>query len=138
MEKNRITVKTTIPSPTEKVWEYYTEPKHITNWNFASNDWCCPAATNNLQKDGDFNYRMEAKDGSMGFDFSGKYTKVIPMKLIAYNLADDRTVEVIFSKHGNEVEISQTFETEGTHTVEQQKNGWQAILNNFKTYVSSK
>ncbi|WP_117884216.1 SRPBCC family protein [Aureibaculum luteum] len=135
MNKDRITVQTKIKVSIEKVWELYREPKHITEWNFASNEWCCPNAKNDLQKSGEFNFRMEAKDGSMGFDFTGKYEKVVPNELISYKIADGRDVDVEFSKSGNEVHLKQTFDAEGTNSDELQKKGWQAILDNFKKYV---
>ncbi len=138
MSENRITVQTKIQSPIEKVWEFYTEPKHITKWNFASMEWCCPTAKNDLRKGGEFNFRMEAKDGSMGFDFTGFYINIIPKELITYKIADGRNVEVKFSTNGNEIHLSQIFEAEGTNSDELQKNGWQAILENFKKYVNSK
>lgn len=138
MSKNRITIQTIIQAPIEKVWEFYTVTNHITKWNFASEEWCCPRAENDLQKGGEFNLRMETKDGSMGFDFTGKYEKVIPNKLISYKIADGRNVDVEFFKNENDVYLKQTFDAEGTNSDEQQKNGWQAILENFKTYVDSK
>jgi uncharacterized protein YndB with AHSA1/START domain len=138
MSKDKITVQTKIQAPLEKVWQLYTEPQHITEWNFATNEWCCPKAKNDLQKGGEFSFRMEANDGSMGFDFIGIYDKVVENQLISYKIEDGRLVEVEFLKQGNEVVLKQTFEAEGTHSDEQQKNGWQAILDNFKNYVNSK
>ena len=138
MSKNRITVQTKIQAPIKNVWEYYTQPEHITEWNFASDEWCCPKAKNDLQKGGEFDLRMEAKDGSMGFDFTGKYEKVVSKELIYYEIADGRIVDVEFSSNENEVELKQTFDAEGTNSDEQQKNGWQAILDNFKTYAEFK
>ncbi|CAM3822706.1 SRPBCC family protein [Flavobacterium gelidilacus] len=137
MGKDRITVQTKIKAPIQKVWEFYTEPKHITKWNFASNDWCCPNAKNDLKKGGEFTLRMEAKDGSIGFDFTGKYEKVVPNELISYNIADGRNVDVVFSKNEDGIHLKQTFDAEGTNSDEQQKNGWQAILDNFKEYVNT-
>lgn len=138
MNKDRITVQTKVNASIENVWEFYTHAKHMTKWNFATDEWCCPSATNDLQKDGEFNLRMEAKDGSMGFDFTGKYKKVVPNEFISYKIADGRSVDVQFSTSGNEVDLKQTFDAEGTNSDEQQKNGWQAILENFKKYAESK
>lgn len=137
MSKDRITVRTKIQAPIEKVWKFYTESKHMTEWNFASEEWHCPNAKNDLQKGGKFDLRMEAKDGSMGFDFTGKYEKVIPNELISYKIADGRAVDVEFSKSESEVLLKQIFDAEGTNSDEQQKNGWQAILDNFKKYAES-
>lgn len=138
MSKDRITVQTKIHAPIEKVWEFYTESKHIIEWNFATDEWCCPNAKNDLQKDGEFDLRMETKNGSMGFNFTGKYEKVIPNELISYKIADGRNVDIEFSKSESNVHLKQTFDAEGTNTDEQQKNGWQAILGNFKKYAESK
>ncbi len=138
MSKDKITVQTEIKAPIEKVWEFYTQPEHLTKWNFANDEWCCPNAKNDLQKDGEFNLRMEAKDGSMGFDFTGKYEKVVQNELIAYKIADGRNVKVEFSERENEVHLKQIFDAEGTNSDEQQKNGWQAILDNFKKYAEMK
>ncbi|MEW4924218.1 SRPBCC family protein [Algibacter sp. 2305UL17-15] len=137
MKKMTITVETTIKASIEKVWEFWTEPKHIINWNFASDEWCCPTATNDLQKDGNFVWRMEAKDGSMGFDFTGTYINIINNEFISYRMTDGRIVEIKFTKEGDEVQLSETFEAEGTNSDEQQRAGWQAILGNFKRYVES-
>ncbi len=138
MNKERITVETKINAPIGKVWEFYTQPEHITKWNFANDQWYCPNAKNDLQKDGEFDLRMEAKDGSMGFDFTGKYEKIVQNELITYKIADGRKVDVEFSKRENEVHLKQIFDAEGTNSDKQQKNGWQAILDNFKKYAETK
>lgn len=130
-----ITVQTTIQADIDKVWNSWTKPEHITNWNFANEEWCCPKAKNDLKPNGKFTYRMEAKDGSMGFDFSGNYEKVIEKELITYKMEDGRLVKVDFSNNGNEITLIETFDTEGTNSDEQQRAGWQAILDNFKKYV---
>lgn len=134
----RITVQTSVQSDIHTVWEYWTKPEHIINWNFASNEWCCPKAENNLTPNGKFLWRMEAKDGSIGFDFEGVYDKIIDQKLITYKMLDGRKVDIEFTKNGNEVNIIETFDAEGTNSDEQQRAGWQAILANFKDYVESK
>lgn len=135
MEK--ISVQTSIQSDLQTVWEYWTHPNHIIHWNFASDEWCCPKATNNFIPNGRFNWRMEAKDGSMGFDFEGTYNKVMENELIAYSLLDGRKVEIVFTQEGDQVLVQETFDAEDINSLELQRAGWQAILNNFKNYVES-
>lgn len=135
---NMITVETTVDAPAEKVWEYWTKPEHITKWSYASDDWHTPFAENDLRKGGKFSSRMEAKDGSLGFDFGGVYDEVKTNELIAYTLGDGRKVEVIFSPAGNKTKVVETFEAETENPVEMQKGGWQAIMDNFKKYAESK
>ena len=134
---NTITVHCDIKAPIEKVWRYYTEPAHIMHWNFASDDWHTPRTTNDLKVGGHFTIRMESKDGSFGFDFTGQYTTIIPNKFIAYTLEDGRKVTVSFSKDGSITHVYETFETETMHTAEQQRAGWQAILDNLKKYTET-
>ena len=131
----KITIKSTIDAPIETVWKAWTNPEHITQWNFASDEWHCPSATNDLKSGGVFSYRMEAKDGSMGFDFEGTYQTVIEQELITFSLGDDRLVEVRLSSDGSSTILSETFEAEGSNTAEQQRAGWSAILENFKKHV---
>lgn len=135
--KSAITVKSTVKAPVDKVWNYWTRPEHIMQWNSASDDWHTPRAENDLRAGGKFFARMEAKDGSMGFDFGGVYDEVEENEYIAYTLGDDRKVEVTFSARGNETEIEETFEAENTNPIEMQKSGWQAILDNFKEYAET-
>jgi uncharacterized protein YndB with AHSA1/START domain len=132
-----ITVETSIEAPIEKVWEFWSKPAHIMNWNFASSDWCCPSVINDLRPNGEFNWRMEAKDGSIGFDFIGTYNQIKENELITYKMSDDRNVEIKFSASENGVKLTETFEAEGTNADELQRAGWQAILENFKKYVES-
>ncbi len=134
---DRITVKTSVQAEIDKVWNYWTEPKHITNWNFATDEWTCPSAENDLKPNGTFSWRMEAKDGSMGFDFEGTYEKIVDKELISYKMSDGRKVDIEFTQNGNEIQVSETFDAEGTNSDEQQRAGWQAILGNFKKYVES-
>ena len=134
---NRITVKTSVQAGLDKVWNYWTKPEHITNWNFATDEWCCPKAENNLQPNKKFSWRMEAKDGSMGFDFEGTYNKIVEKELISYKMSDGRKVDIEFTQNGNETQVSETFDAEGTNSDEQQRAGWQAILENFRKYVES-
>jgi uncharacterized protein YndB with AHSA1/START domain len=136
-DKTTITIGATIQAPVEKVWDCWTNPKHIVHWNNASDDWHTPRAENDLRAGGKFLARMEAKDGSYGFDFSGVYDLVKPNKLIAYTLGDDRRVKITFTGKGNETEITEAFEAENTNSLKMQQEGWQAILDNFKKYVEA-
>jgi uncharacterized protein YndB with AHSA1/START domain len=133
-----ITVQTKIGAPIEEVWECWTKPEHITEWNFASDQWHCPHAINDLKPGGTFMWRMEAKDGSMGFDFTGTYLQIEKEKFISYKMSDGRRVDIMFGKIGEFVKLSESFEAEGTNSDEQQRAGWQVILGNFKNYVESK
>ena len=132
-----ITVEAIIEAPIEKVWQFWTEPRHITQWNAASADWHTTRAENNLRIGGKFLSRMEAKDGSFGFDFNGTYTNVQEHEKIEYAMEDGRKVQISFHSKGQETIVTETFEAEGTHSVEMQKVGWQAILDNFKNYVEA-
>ena len=135
LEKQSITILATINAPVSKVWQYWTEPSHITKWNSASPDWHTPRAENDLREGGKFSSRMEAKDGSMGFDFGGTYDKIINHQLIQYTLGDERKVEIHFAENNGLTEITEIFDPETTNTIELQRTGWQAILDNFKKYV---
>lgn len=130
-----IKIKTEIKSDIKYVWDCFTLPEHIVNWNFASADWKCPKAENDLKVGGKFNYRMEAEDGSFGFDFWGIYDEIIPYEKIAYTLGDNRKVEIRFKSEENSVIVEEDFETEDENTVELQRAGWQAILDNFKKHT---
>lgn len=133
----RIVVETTISAPIEQVWRAYTTPEDIKQWNAASDDWHTTAASVDLREGGAFSSRMEAKDGSVGFDFAGTYTKVIPHKLIAYAFGD-REAQVEFRPEPNGgVHIRVAFDAEDTHSPEEQRTGWQAILDNFKQHVEA-
>ena len=131
-----ITIKTTISAPIQKVWNYLNQPEHIINWNFAHESWQCPKAENDFVEGGKFIYRMEAKDGSFGFDLSGFYDKISPHNLLQYHLEDNRKVEVSFEEtEENSTIVIQTFEPENQNPLEMQEQGWNAILQNFKKYV---
>lgn len=134
-EKTPITVKAVIVAPIDDVWNCWTTPAHIINWNHASDDWHSPRAVNDLRQGGSFSYRMEAKDGSMGFDFDGVYAEIIPHQLISYTIGDGRKVSVAFQGNGQTTTVTETFEAENTHSRDLQQAGWQAILDNFKKYV---
>ena len=132
-----ITVNAEINAPVEKVWNYWTSPEHIVHWNFASDDWHCPSAENDLCVGGKFNSVMAAKDGSFSFDFWGVYDEVVQNKTIKYTLGDNRKVKITFTDHGDKSTVTESFEAENENTVELQQTGWQAILNNFKKYTES-
>jgi len=134
-EKIKIAVEVFVNAPLDKVWECWTDPKHIVNWNFASDDWHTPKTENDLRPGGKFTARMEAKDGSYGFDFEGTYDEVIEKEIIAYTLGDGRAVVIKFTDTGNETHVAETFEGEDVNPVEMQREGWQSILNNFKKYT---
>ena len=123
-----------IKENSKKVWELWTSPQHITKWNQASEEWMCSRAENDLQEGGKFIYRMDAKDGSFGFDFSGEYKTVETEEKLVYALDDGRTAEVHFSEEDGKTKITEAFEAESENPVDQQKEGWQAILNSFKEY----
>ena len=133
----KITVETTVAAPIEDVWRAYTTPQDIKQWNAASDDWHTTAATVDLRVGGAFSSRMEAKDGSMGFDFAGTYTKLVEPKLIEYSFGG-RTAQVEFAATPDGVRVGVTFDSEATHSIEQQRAGWQAILDNFARYVEAK
>jgi len=137
LPKTFITVQTSIKAPVDKVWKLWTDPVHIIKWNNASSDWHTPRAENDLRVGGKFLSRMEARDGSMGFDFSGIYEKVELHKCIVYVLEDDRKVEITFKDHGDITEVIESFEAEEMNAIELQREGWQSILNNFRKYAES-
>jgi uncharacterized protein YndB with AHSA1/START domain len=130
----KITVETTVAAPIEQVWHAYTTPEDIKLWNAASDDWHTTSATVDLREGGAFSSRMEAKDGSMGFDFAGTYTKIVEPKLIEYSFGD-RTAQVEFAAGPSGTKVRVTFDSEATHSIEQQRQGWQAILDNFARHV---
>lgn len=138
--KEKITVETVIAAPVSAVWECWTSPEHITKWCFASDDWCAPSATNDVRVGGVFTTRMEAKDGSAGFDFGGTYMTVELEKVLAYTMngEDAREVSIQFSQEGENCRVTETFEAENENPLEMQRAGWQAILDNFKKYVEAK
>ena len=133
----KITVESTIQAPVEKVWKLWSAPEHITQWCNASDDWHVPKAENDLRTGGRFSTRMEAKDGSFGFDFGGVYDQVKTNELIEYTLGDNRKVVIRFTANGNETSVVETFDAENENPVDMQQAGWQAILNNFKKYTEA-
>ncbi len=130
-----INIKTYVDIPVEKVWEYWTEPAHIINWNYASQDWHTTKATNDLRTGGKFSSRMEAKNGSFGFDFSGVHNEVKVYSLIDSVLDDGRRVRVTFEGIDGKTLVTEDFEAEIENSIEMQRTGWQAILDNFKNYA---
>lgn len=131
----KITIDATINAPVAKVWEHWTKPEHIVNWNFASDDWCCPWAKNDLRVGGKYAARMEAKDGSFGFDFNTVYDEVIENEKIAYTMEDGRVAITDFTENGDSTRVTTIFDAENQNPEDMQRQGWQAILNNFKKYV---
>ncbi len=133
-----ITIDITILSPIQKVWEYYNNPEHIIQWNFAHESWHCPSAENDLRTGGKLKTRMEAKDGSFGFDFEGTYDNIVACEKIRYHLEDGRKVEVLFHEvDATTTKIEITFDPEKQNLPEMQREGWYAILNNFHKYVEN-
>ncbi len=135
--KNSITVITSLQTSLEDAWNIWTLPEHIIKWNFASEEWHCPNATNPIHNGGKFSWRMEAKDKSMGFDFSGTYVHVKPLDQLRLQLDDNREVSITFTQKDDYVEVKEVFEPETQNSIELQKQGWQAILNQYKKYAES-
>ncbi len=131
---NKIIVSAVVNAPLRKVWDYYTNPKHIVNWNFADPSWHCPSATNDMRVGGTYKARMEAKDGSAGFDFEVVYTHIENEKQFSYEFGG-RVATVDFKNSGSQTEVTVVFDAESENSVEMQRAGWQAILNNFKNYT---
>lgn len=130
-----ITVETTVNVPVHKAWEYWNKPEHITQWSYASDDWHTPWAKNDLRDGGSFSSRMEARDGSMGFEFGGVYDAVKEHEYIEYTMSDGRKVKINFIPEGNKTYVVESFDAESENPVEMQKEGWQAIMDNFKKYA---
>jgi uncharacterized protein YndB with AHSA1/START domain len=137
LAKTKVTVETTVNVPVEKAWEFWTDTKHVIHWNNASDDWHTPHAINDFRVGGRFSYRMEARDGSSGFNFSGEYNNIELFKHIEFTLGDNRRVWIIFSPKGAGTRVAETFEAEQEHSVVMQEKGWQSILDNFKKYAES-
>jgi uncharacterized protein YndB with AHSA1/START domain len=135
MEKTMITIQATVMVDAAKAWECYTLPEHITKWNFASDDWHCPTAFNELKVGGTYRVRMEAKDGGFGFDLEATYDSIDPGKSFSYTMSDGRPVNLVMHDKGSATEVTITFEAENQNPVELQRDGWQAILNNYKKYT---
>ena len=136
-KKVPITIEAIVKAPVEKTWKSWTEPEHITQWCFASDDWHCPKSENDVRDGGKFSSTMAAKDGSFSFDFGGIHDKVKKNELIESTMGDGRTMKVIFTPAGNETKVTETFEAESMNPLAMQRGGWQAILNNFKKHTES-
>lgn len=134
MGNTKIKVQATINSNVKNVWDYYTNPNHIVNWNFADPSWHCPRAVNDMRIGGTYNARMEAKDGSFGFDFEAIYTELSEFNKFTYEFGG-RSATVEFIDLGNQTKVLVTFDPEEENSIEMQKEGWQSILNNFKNYT---
>ncbi len=132
-----LTVESLVDKPIEKVWEYWTKPEHITKWNAASDDWHTPWAKNDLRKGGNFSARMEARDGSMGFEFAGVYDEVKEHEYIEYTMGDGRKAYIKFTPENGGTRVTESFEAEDTNPIELQQGGWQSIMDNFKKYSES-
>lgn len=137
MNSEKITVQATIASEIKKVWDYYTNPSHIVNWNFATDDWHCPWAKNDMRPGGKYTARMEAKDGSFGFEFGAIYDSIADYKNFTYTMGDERQVTVTFEDKGGKTQVTVTFDPENQNPIEMQKGGWQAILDNFAKYTEA-
>lgn len=133
----KINIEARIEAPLQRVWETWTQPEQITQWNFASADWHCPEAANDLRTGRSFRSRMEARDGSMGFDFEGTYTAVVMGREISYAMPDGRQVTTLFEALGGNTRVQTSFDPEQTHSPEMQRAGWQAILDTFKKYAEA-
>ncbi|HWR32096.1 MAG TPA: SRPBCC domain-containing protein [Chitinophagaceae bacterium] len=132
-----ISISLSVNAPVSKVWEYWTSPKHITEWNHASDDWHCPKSENDLQPGGKFSSTMAAKDGSFSFNFCGTHNEVEIQNIITSTLGDGRKMKVKFEENDGQTSVSESFEAETINSLELQRNGWQAILNNFKKHTET-
>jgi uncharacterized protein YndB with AHSA1/START domain len=135
MTFSKITIQAEILVAKTKAWDYYTLPEHIVNWNFASEDWCCPTVSNDLVAGGKFSWRMEAKDGSFGFDFEGVFTEIVPLEKLKYVFMDEREAEISFSDLPEGTLVQIVFDAENENSLELQQAGWQSILDNYKSHT---
>lgn len=135
MDATKITIQVLVSADRQKVWEYYTKPDHITKWNFAIDTWHCPMVSNDMKVGGKYLARMEAKDGSFGFDFEATYNEITEGEKFSYTMTDNRVVNAIFKELGDKTELSIIFDAESENPVDMQQQGWQSILNNFKKYT---
>jgi uncharacterized protein YndB with AHSA1/START domain len=135
MQENKITIQASVAADKKKTWDYYTQPNHIINWNFASDDWQCTSASNDMCVGGVYSAQMAAKDETVGFDFVAIYNEIIEGESFTYTMPDKRKVQVNFKQVDDKTEIIIHFEAEYENPIELQRDGWQAILNNFKKYT---
>lgn len=134
----KITVEVLVDALAQKAWDGFTKPESIMKWNFADSSWHCPRAANDVRVGGTLSARMEAKDGSMGFDFEARYTEVVPLQRLKYVMGEEegkREVVVEFRAEGGKTRVVETFDAENTFSLEQQRSGWQSILDNYKKHV---
>lgn len=136
MKQDPIIIETTVAARPEKAWELYTGADHLVNWNHASDDWYCPSASNDLRPGGELKATMAARDGSVSFEFVGIYDQVTPPKSMSYTMGDGRHVSVQFEPVNESTRVTTTFEPETQHSLEMQREGWQAILDNYAKYVA--
>jgi uncharacterized protein YndB with AHSA1/START domain len=134
---SKVIIQANVSANIKKAWEYYTQPAHITKWNFATDDWMCPDASNDMRIGGKYIARMEAKDGSFGFDFEAVYNEISDGEKFTYVMPDNREVNVIFNQNGDAIEVTVKFDAETENPIELQREGWQSILNNFKKYTET-
>ncbi len=137
MSTAQIKIETTVAANTDKVWEAWTKSEHITKWNFADDSWHCPSATNDMRVGGKYTARMEAKDNSFGFDFEAVYDEIVDQKKITYTMTDGRKATTLFEDQSGKTKVITTFDAESESSVDMQRDGWQAILNNFRKYAES-
>ncbi|MBK9149649.1 MAG: SRPBCC family protein [Saprospiraceae bacterium] len=137
MDTTKITIQAVISADRQKVWDYYTKPEHITRWNFADPSWHCPTASNDIRVGGKYLARMEAKDGSFGFDFEAIYNEVKDGEKFTFTMTDNRIVEATFKEREDKTELTIIFDAESENPVDMQQQGWQSILDNFKKYVEN-
>lgn len=135
--KSTITIHATVNADIKKAWDHYTDPAHIKKWNFADPSWHCPSASNDLRVGGKYSARMEAKDGSFGFDFEATYIEIVDGKKFIYIIPDGRQVTVDFSSNEGKTDVTVTFDAEEQNSIERQRNGWQSILDNYKNYTEA-
>ncbi|SMC86566.1 SRPBCC family protein [Primorskyibacter flagellatus] len=137
MSTQKVTIEATIDAPVERVWKNYTTPADITQWNFASDDWCCPSAEADLKVGGAYKARMEAKDGSFGFDLEAVYEEIEPHEALTMAMSDGRKARTTFESAGGKTTVTTTFDAEDQNSIDMQRDGWQAILYNFKRHVEA-
>ena len=138
LSTQQITISTTIAAPIDKVWRAYSTPTDIRGWNFASDAWRCPSAEVDLRVGGRYKARMEAKDGSFGFDFEAVYDEVVPPNAVSLAMSDGRKARATFEAQGAGTKVTIVFDAEGQNSIDMQRSGWQAILDNFRKYVEAK
>lgn len=135
MDTTKITIQAVVAADRQKVWNCYTQPEHITKWNFAADTWHCPAASNDMRVGGKYLARMEAKDGSFAFDFEAVYNEIVDGEKFTYTMPDNREIQVSFEKMDDKTRVTVTFDPENVNPVDLQRDGWQSILDNFRRYA---